>query len=291
MVLIPGGTFQMGSDGPDAGGDEKPVHSVTVDAFWMDRTEVTVEEFRRFVDATGHVTGPERAGSSKVFAPITTWTLTQGANWRCPDGPKGPVPSDREPVTQVTWEDARAYAQWAGKRLPTEAEWEFAARGGLVQQDLPWGAELRPSGVHRANLWQGTFPERNLAVDGFAYRAPVGSFSPNGYGLVDMAGNVWEWTADYYGPETYQNPDRSTNPQGPAAPRDFHANGTAMRTVRGGSFLCAEGWCRGYRTSARTSHSEKSGLSNIGFRCVKSASPADESRSKVPAQKIGEQRK
>lgn len=276
MVLLPGGTFMMGSESAAAGEDEKPVHPVTLDPFWIDEREVTVGQFRQFVEATNHVTGPERAGASKVFAPVTTWTLTQKATWRYPEGPNGPVPLETEPVTQVTWEDAQAYAQWAGKRLPTEAEWEFAARGGLAQQEHPWGTELRPNGEFRANLWQGSFPDQNLAQDGYAFRAPVGKFPPNPYGLYDMAGNVWEWTADYYQWDAYRQTERGSNPKGPKVAQEFHENGTAKRTVRGGSFLCAENSCRGYRVSARTPHSEKSGLSNIGFRCVRSAAIQDD---------------
>jgi len=198
------------------------------------------------------------------------WKWQPGACWRKPDGEHALTPElDAHPVVQVSWDDAVAYCDWAGKRLPTEAEWEFAARGGLASQRHTWGAEKNPGGVHMANIWQGHFPENNTVADGFAGSAPVGSFPANGYGLFDMSGNVWEWTADWYRPDTYANaPARSVDPKGPEASYDPDEPNAAKRVTRGGSFLCSDNYCLGYRTSARMKSSPDTGLFHTGFRCA-----------------------
>jgi formylglycine-generating enzyme required for sulfatase activity len=257
MVHIEGGTFLMGSRGGPA--YEGPVHEVEVDAFWMDRHEVTVAEFARFVAATGHTTDAEAFGWSGVFDVKTgAWEKVDGADWRHPEGP-GSGAADDEPVCQVSWRDAAAYARWAGKRLPTEAEWEFAARGGLSGKTYAWGDDLRPGGRPVANWWQGVFPGRDTGEDTFRGRAPVGSFPPNGYGLSDVAGNVWEWCADWYADDYYHTSPRK-NPKGPEA-------GTE-RALRGGSWMCAENFCSNYRVAARSHATPDSGLNNLGFRCA-----------------------
>lgn len=257
MVYIPGGTFRMGTNTGRA--PEGPVHEVTVSPFWIDRHEVTVAEFARFVEATGHVTAAERDGISRRFDVETgRWEDVKGANWRHPEGP-GSEADPREPVTQVSWHDAAAYAAWAGKRLPTEAEWEFAARGGLDQAEYAWGNDLSPGGRLMANWWQGHFPSQNLKEDGYAGRAPVGQFPPNGYGLYDITCNVWEWCADWYA-DDYFSRSPKLNPAGPATGK--------KRVVRGGSFLCSTNYCAGFRVAARNRHVPETGLNNIGFRCA-----------------------
>ena len=258
MVYIAGGTFLMGSDGGPS--YEGPVHEVEVDAFWMDRHEVTVAEFARFVAATGYATDAETFGWSGVFDVETgAWEKADGADWRHPEGPASRA-ADDEPVCQVSWRDGAAYARWAGKRLPTEAEWEFAARGGLAGQTYAWGDDLRPGGRPVANWWQGVFPERDTGEDAFRGRAPVGSFPPNGYGLSDMAGNVWEWCADWYADDYYRVSPRE-NPTGPDAGSE--------RVLRGGSWMCAENFCSNYRVAARSHATPDSGLNNLGFRCAR----------------------
>lgn len=258
MVLIPGGTFRMGTD--DGFEYEKPVHEVTVASFWMDRREVTVAQFEKFVDATRYVTESEKFGWSGVFdAKRGEWTRSDGATWRHPDGPSSNARAD-EPVVQVTWNDAVAYCNWAGARLPTEAEFEFAARGGLAHAKYPWGDELRPQGKSVANFWQGEFPKENRNEDGFPARAPVGRFPPNGYGLYDIAGNVWELCADWFDASYYSRSPRE-NPRGPSTGEE--------RVLRGGSWMCSESYCRGYRCAARGHTSQDSALNNHGFRCVR----------------------
>ena len=260
MVLISGGTFRMGTD--NGMPYEAPAHDVLVKSFWMDRTEVTVADFERFVKATNYVTEAERFGSSGVFdSDAGQWIMKEGASWRHPEGTGSRALPD-EPVCQVSWNDAVAYAKWAGKRLPTEAEWEYAARGGLIGKEYAWGSELRPAGKPVANWWQGSFPERNTNEDGFLRRAPVKSFAPNGYGLYDTAGNVWEWTADWYADDYYEHSPRD-NPRGAAI--------GAERAMRGGSFLCAENFCSNYRVAGRSHSTPDTGLSNVGFRCVRDA--------------------
>jgi formylglycine-generating enzyme len=305
MVWIPGGEFDMGSEATDARPDEAPVHRVRVDGFWMDATEVTNAQFQAFVDATGYVTVAERpidldeimsqlppgtpppppealAPGSLVFhdtpTPVSTdnparwWSWVIGASWRHPEGPGSGI-GDRmdHPVVQVAWEDAVAFAAWAGKRLPTEAEWEFAARGGLDDAAYPWGAEHPTEGASKANIWQGEFPHRNTMADGFSRTAPVKSFPPNAYGLYDMAGNVWEWCLDWYRHDYYRGQMAngvSVNPKGPVRSFDPAEPTVPKRVQRGGSFLCHESYCASYRVAARMKTSPDTGLSHAGFRCV-----------------------
>ena len=258
MIFINGGKFKMGSD--DGMPYEAPVHEVSVNSFWIDKHEVTVAEFERFVKETGFVTEGERIGWSGVFSVAEHgWIRCDKVSWRNPDcGDKKPNPN--EPVTEVSWSDAVAYAKWAGKRLPTEAEFEFAARGGLVQNEYAWGNELRPNGKPVANWWQGTFPQKDAKEDGFNGRAPVMSFPPNGYGLYDIAGNVWEWTADWYVDDYYEW-GSTDNPTGAAKSEN--------KVIRGGSWLCAENYCTNYRAAGRSNTPTDSSLNNLGFRLVK----------------------
>jgi formylglycine-generating enzyme required for sulfatase activity len=247
--------------GSDEMPDESPVHQATIRSFWIDRHEVTVGEFARFVAATGYTTEAEQFGWSGVFdAASGEWQRRDGADWRHPEGAGSAVASANEPVTQVSFADASAYAKWAGKRLPTEAEWEYAARGGMAGKRYSWGDELRPGGKPAANWWQGEFPARNTAEDGFPGRATVGSFAPNNYGLYDMGGNVWEWCADWYEAGYYAT-SPAANPQGPTA--------GAERVIRGGSWMCSENYCTNYRAAARGHTAPDSGLNNLGFRCVR----------------------
>src|SRR5687768_1294931 len=258
MVLVKGGTFVMGSH--DGFQYEGPPHKVTVKSFWMDRYEVTVNDFARFIKSTGYKTEAEKFGWAGVFdVKAGEWKKMDGANWRHPDGPNMTAPAN-EPVTQVSWNDATAYAKWAKKRLPTEAEWEYAANGGQSGKKYAWGDELRPRGQYAANWWQGTFPERNTVGDGFLGRAPVGKFAPNGYGLYDLSGNVWEWCADWFD-KTYYARSPSLNPSGPPKGEE--------RAIRGGSWMCSENYCAGYRVAARSHTGPDSGLNNLGFRCVR----------------------
>jgi sulfatase modifying factor 1 len=258
MALIPGGTFRMGTD--DGMPFESPVHDAAVKSFWIDEHEVTVGEFAKFVEATNYKTDAEKFGWSVVFdIESGEWMRVDGANWRRPEGGNADVRSD-EPVVQVSWSDAAAYAKWAGKRLPTEAEWEFAARGGLVGKKYSWGDELRPGGKPVANWWQGVFPEKNTGEDGFISRAKVASFPPNGYGLYDVGGNVWEWCADWYSDDYYRN-SPGDDPKG--------SNGGTERVIRGGSWMCAENFCTNYRVAARSQSAPDTGLNNLGFRCVR----------------------
>ena len=257
MVFIKGGAFLMG----DADGMpyEAPVHQVSVQSFWMDAREVTVAEFAQFVKATGYRTEAEKFGWSGVFnTEMGQWEKVDGADWQHPDGPASQAAPD-EPVCQVSWHDAAAYARWVGKRLPTEAEWEYAARGGLTGKQYAWGDELRPGGRPVANWWQGHFPARDTGEDGYTGRAPGGKFPPNGYGLFDMGGNVWEWCADWFA-EDYYAKSPSTNPPGPDA--------GAERVIRGGSWMCSENYCSNYRVAARSQATPDSGLNNLGFRCI-----------------------
>jgi formylglycine-generating enzyme required for sulfatase activity len=291
MVWIPGGTFWMGSDEFD---DTKPIHKVYVDGFWMDRTEVTNAQFAAFVQATGYVTVVERPLDPKryskgrtekpfslVFVPPTKavdpfqcdigewWQAVPGACWKHPEGPGSDLTgSENHPVVHVCYDDAVAYAKWAGKRLPTEAEWEFAARGGLDRKRFCWGDEARPDGKCLCNNWQGKFPNKNLAQDGFAGAAPVGSFPPNGFGLHDMAGNVWEWCSDWYQP-SYSTSFATRNPRGPDSGYDPMEPGVPKRVQRGGSFLCADNYCTRYLPGARGKGDPDSSANHIGFRCVR----------------------
>ncbi len=257
MVLIKGAAFLMGTN--DGMPYEAPAHEVEVRSFWMDEHEVTVADFAKFVDATGYRTDAEKFGWSGVLnLKKGEWERVDRVDWRHPDAPTS-QPNTAEPVCQVSWRDAASYAQWAGKRLPTEAEWEYAARGGLVGRKYAWGDELRPGGKPVANWWQGHFPEQNTNEDGFIGRAPIGSFPPNGYGLYDMAGNVWEWCADWYADDYYLHPARD-NPMGPAS--------ASEHVIRGGSWMCSENFCTNYRVAARSHATPDSGLDNLGFRCV-----------------------
>ena len=300
MVLVPGGEFSMGSDAPDARPDERPVHRVRLRPFWMDATEVTNAQFRQFVNATGYRTVAERPidweslraqlppdtprpsderlrPGSLVFAPpdhavpldepAAWWRWTPGACWQHPEGPGSSI-DDRldHPVVHIAFEDAQAYAAWAGKRLPTEAEWERAARGGLEQATFVWGDE--PPDPRRCNIWQGEFPVRNTRLDGFASTAPVGSYPPNAFGLFDMAGNVWEWCADAYRHDAYAIEAQDSGPS--VNPRiEARADLRDPRVLRGGSFLCSDQYCTGYRPSARMSSSPDTSLGHTGFRCVR----------------------
>ncbi len=291
MVYIPAGEFWMGTE--ESYGDCKPVHKVYVSGFWMDRTEVTNAQFERFVRATGYQTIAERKPSAKdypnappeklvpfsiVFTPpdhavplnehLRWWQAVPGADWRHPEGPGSSIKGrENHPVVHVCWHDAMAYARWAGKRLPTEAEWERAARGSLDRKRYCWGDELLPGGKWQANIWQGHFPYENTARDGFTGTAPVASFPANGYGLHDMAGNVWEWCADWYRPDYYKD-SPTTNPQGPRDSDDPQEPGVPKRVQRGGSFLCSDEYCMRYLPGARGKGEPNSAASHVGFRCV-----------------------
>ncbi|MEZ5962961.1 MAG: formylglycine-generating enzyme family protein [Planctomycetota bacterium] len=308
MVWVPGGEFTMGGDTSDAKGDERPPHRVRVGGFFMDATEVTNAQFRAFVEATSYVTTAERApeldeimkqlppatpppppdalvpgalvfepppDASLDMHPHTWWRYVPGADWRHPFGPDSSIEGkDDHPVVQVSFDDALAYAHWAGKRLPTEAEWERAARGGTDDMPYVWGNERIPPGCDHApaNLWDGEFPQKNLLRDGFARSAPVRSYPPNPFGLYDMAGNVWEWCADWYRPDTYAEraraSDTAVDPKGPPASFDPDEPTVPKRVTRGGSFLCSDVYCRGFRPSARMKTSADTGLCHTGFRCV-----------------------
>jgi formylglycine-generating enzyme required for sulfatase activity len=260
MVLVKGGRFRMGTDSGMP--FEAPAHDVDVSPFYIDKHEATVAEFDAFVKATGYVTEAERFGWSGVFDMESgEWRKIDGADWRHPEGPTSSAKLD-EPVCQISWNDAAAYAKWTRKRLPTEAEFEYAARGGLAEKTYAWGDELRPGGKPVANWWQGVFPTKNTGEDGFLGRAPVMSFAANGYGIYDMTGNVWEWSADRYG-EDYYGRSSATDPKGPET-------GDA-RVIRGGSFLCAENYCANFRVAGRSSATPDTGLNNLGFRCVRDA--------------------
>ena len=306
MAWIPGGEFSMGCadprgrpfGGPDAMADARPVHRVRLAGFWMDRTEVTNAQFAAFVAATGYVTVAERVpraedfpgappenlvAGSVVFSPpsgpvplddhLRWWNYVKGADWRHPLGPESSIDDHPEhPVVHVAYEDAEAYARWAGKRLPTEAEWEFAARGGLAGSLYPWGDEFRPGGRWMANTWQGRFPDRNTAEDGHAGLAPAGTFPANAYGLHDMSGNVWEWCSDWYRPDFYATATGgvANDPRGPADSFDPREPGQPKRVQRGGSYLCSEQYCARYIVGTRGKGEVSSGTNHIGFRCVKS---------------------
>ena len=278
MVELPGGRFEMGTNdrvGFPADG-EGPVRQVTVSPFSIDRCAMSNDDFAAFVDETGYVTEAERFGWSYVFAgflgaavrrvsprvPATPWWLVvHGATWRSPEGARSDL-RDRgdHPVVHVSWRDAAAFAHWAGKRLPTEAEWEYAARGGLEQARYPWGDELQPGGEHRCNIWQGNFPVKNTGDDGWLGTAPADAFPPNGFGMHNMAGNVWEWCADWWSPTFHLDGPR-INPRGPQ-------QGTA-NVMRGGSYMCHESYCNRYRVAARSSNTPDSSTGHIGFRCVR----------------------
>src|SRR5215813_14466967 len=300
MIRIPGGTFRMGSDKHYP--EEAPAHRVMVDPFWIDAVPVTNAQFRQFVKETAYVSWAEidpdpkdypgakphmlKAGGL-VFTPPRAvdgledwsqwWRFTFGANWRRPYGKSSHIGGlDDHPVVQIAYKDAEAYAQWAGKELPTEAEWEFAARGGLDGAEFAWGDELTPGGKHMANTFQGEFPWRNTLADGFEYTAPVGSFPPNGYGLYDMIGNVWEWTADWYSPKHEADAPKACcipeNPRGGTETASYDSCQPQIKiprkVVKGGSHLCAPNYCRRYRPAARHAQPVDTSTSHLGFRCV-----------------------
>ena len=255
MVLVPGGQTRIGAeDGPP---EERPVFTARVRPFLMDVHPVTVARFRRFVEATGYVTDAERFGSAGVFdMALLRWRLVDGATWRRPLGPQAPAAPEDHPVTQVSWNDAAAYARWAGKRLPTEVEWEHAARGARDdRRPYAWGSSLTEQGAHRANTWQGKFPEQNTGEDGYLYTSPVGSFGATPLGLMDMGGNVWEWTADWFRPYA-------------ARDQPFTPDAGSAKAQRGGSFLCHLSYCHGYRVSARSHSTPETALFHLGFRLV-----------------------
>jgi formylglycine-generating enzyme required for sulfatase activity len=305
MVWIPAGTFQMGADNKEARQDEFPKHKVSVDGFWMDEHEVTNTQFAEFVKVTGYITTAERkpeweeikkqlppgtpkpaddvlVASSLVFTapaqPVALnnvaqwWTWVAGADWRHPEGPGSNITGkEQHPVVHVSWDDAVAYAKWAGKRLPTEAEWEWAARGGVENAVYPWGNEGVETGTFKANTWQGHFPDHNTVKDQFYSTAPVKSFKANNFGLYDMAGNVWEWCSDFYRADYYQTanrPEGIKNPKGPTQSFDPEEPTVPKRVQRGGSYLCHDSYCSSYRNSARMKSSPDNGLSHTGFRCV-----------------------
>lgn len=305
MVLIPGGSFVMGGDTLWGRSDEFPHHRVQLSSFYMDRHEVTNAQFRAFVEATHYITTAEKkplweeirkqlpegtpkpadsllVASSLVFNPpkeaipldnaASWWAWVAGADWRHPEGPQSNLKGkENYPVVQVSWDDAKAYATWAGKRLPTEAEWEYAARGGKPNSIYPWGNQPIDQGELKANSWQGHFPDTNTALDHYTRSAPVMSYPPNGYGLYDMAGNVWEWCSDWYRPDYYALCAQKgvvTNPQGPQTFYDPDEPLAPKRVVRGGSFLCSDQYCSGFRVAARMKTSVDTGLSHTGFRCV-----------------------
>jgi len=300
MVWIPAGVFEMGSDKHYP--EEAPVHRVGVGGFWIDRTPVTNRQFKKFVQATGYVTSAEVAPDPKhypgalphmlyagslVFIPPTHpvplsdwgqwWSYVKGANWRHPYGPQSTINGLFDhPVVHVTHADASAYAAWAGKELPTEAEWEYASRGGSAGTEFAWGDEFTPGGRHMANTWQGAFPLENLKLDGYERTSPVGAFPSNGYGLYDMIGNVWEWTDDWYADNSRSPAKKSCcvpeNPRGGSAEQSYDPAQPHIKiprkVVKGGSHLCAPNYCRRYRPSARQPEAIDSSTSHIGFRCV-----------------------
>ena len=262
MVLLKGGTFLMGTnDGQKA---EGPVHEVTVSAFYMDKNDVTIADFREFVQATGYKTNGEARGRADVFDTQSgKWGEVSGANWQFPEGPDKPAALPDEPVVRVSAADAEAYATWAKKRLPTEAEWEYAARGGVAQKKYWWGDETKPKGPWLANTWQGDFPVKNTGDDGYIRRSPVGKFAPNRFGLYDMAGNVWQWCSDKYSPNYYAESPK-TNPKGPTPKPMLYQN-----VLRGGSWMCSISYCHNFRVAAR-GHFDYRGVSNnTGFRCAR----------------------
>jgi len=299
MVEVAGGRFLMGSD--DFYPEERPVHPVGVDGFWIDQYPVTVAQFRRFMKATGYVTWAEHAPTAEdypdaapellvpgslVFSgsdgPVDLndvrnwWSWTPGADWRHPEGPDSTLHGrERHPVTHVAYQDAGAYAEWAGKELPTEAQWEFSARGGLEGAIFSWGDKFAPKGRMMANTWQGEFPWQNTLLDRYERTSPVGTYPPNGYGLYDMAGNVWEWTSDFFTP-THGEPGhpccapRNPRVASPDASYDVGAPGEHLprRVIKGGSHLCAPSYCLRYRPAARQAEAVDSTTSHIGFRCI-----------------------
>jgi formylglycine-generating enzyme len=298
MVWIPGGTFRMGSENHYP--EERPVHDVAVDGFWIDQSTVTNADWLTFVEATKYVTLAERPAKAEdypgalpeLLAPASVvfhkprgpvdlseclnwWTYVAGANWRHPEGPASSIKGRvKHPVVHVAYEDVEAYAKWIRKELPTEAEWEFAARGGVDGAEFVWGEEFCPRGRHMANTWQGEFPYENLRLDGYEGTAPVGSFPANGYGLYDMAGNVWEWTSDWY--QEHSKISRSCcgsiNPRGGERELSYDPDMPGVKiprkVMKGGSFLCAPNYCRRYRPAARMAQPIDTSTCHLGFRCI-----------------------
>ena len=306
MVFIPGGNFDMGGDNEEARSDEFPKHQVTVSSFWMDIAEVTNAQFKKFIDETGYTTTAERkidwdeisimlppatpkphdsllSPASLVFKEVSTsnlndyskwWSLVKGANWKQPFGPGSDIiGKENFPVVHVSWEDANAYCEWSGKRLPTEAEFEFASRAGKINSVYTWGNEKVDNGVLKANTWDGEFPKKNTIKDKFYYAAPVKSFKPNNYGLYDLAGNVWEWCSDWYHANYYSMLPKqgSVDPTGPDSSYDPVEPFSEKKVIRGGSFLCNDSYCSGYRNSARMKTTPDSSSLHTGFRTVVSA--------------------
>jgi sulfatase modifying factor 1 len=304
MVWIPGGEFTMGTDDPESYQYERPAHRVRVDGFWMDATEVTNADYKKFVDETGYITTAEKApewdelkkqlppGTPKpaqtflpgslAFTPpgyaialddyTQWWSWQNGTNWKHPEGPGSTIDGkEKYPVVHISYDDAIAYCKWANKRLPTEAEWEFASRGGREGQTYSWGNEFNPGGKFMANTFQGVFPGKNSGDDGFVGSSPVKTFPPNDYGLYDIIGNCWEWTSDYYNVSYYGELAKqglALNPPGAKTPYDPQEPYAIKHVTRGGSYLCAENYCVNYRPSARQGSAFDSGMSHIGFRCV-----------------------
>jgi len=293
MAQLPGGTFTMGNDQDDAFPDdgEGPVRQVTVKPFWIDEAQVTNEQFKRFVDATGYQTEAERFGWSFVFhlhlpkkmkerltqtsavVGLQWWIAVPNACWKFPEGERSDIKKRMdEPVVHISWSDAIAYCNWAGKRLPTEAEWEYAARGDLDHKRYPWGDELTPRGKHMCNIWQGKFPQTNSAEDGFVGRCPKDAFPANGFGLHNVSGNVWEWCSEWFSPTHHQGLVNGTpeqpldNPRGPQQPDEQVGQ---RKLMKGGSYLCHRSYCNRYRVAARTSNTPDSSTYNCGFRCVR----------------------
>lgn len=305
MALVPAGVFEMGGDGAHAQPDEYPKHKVKVDSFYIDKTEVTNAQFMQFVDATGYITTAEMnpdwdelsktlpvgtprphdsilVASSLVFIqskgpvdlnnPSLWWNWVKGADWKHPYGVGSTIDGkENYPVVHVSWYDAIAFCKWTGKRLPTEAEWEYASRGGLTNNIYPWGNEPINAGLPKANSWEGNFPYYNQQKDGYVKLSPVKSFGANGYGLYDMAGNVWEWCNDWYAVDYYNSLSGITdNPVGPSTGFDPREPTIPKKTLRGGSFLCNDSYCSGYRVARRMKSSPDTGMDHTGFRCVKS---------------------
>lgn len=293
MAFIPGGTFVMGSDDEQARPDEQPLHTVQIADFWMDSTEVTNRDFLAFTEATGYTTTAEKdfsytlpdgtqvqqkAGSLVFSVPandhagvVDWWQFVEGANWRHPQGPGSDIEGKEDfPVVHISWYDAVAYARWCGKRLPTEAEWEYAARSGKAGMRYPWGNEPVTEGKIKCNSWNGRFPYQNTATDGYTRSAPVKQYPANATGLYDMAGNVWEWCSDWYGVDFYAVSKKNTNLKVRTENTDSLSG---EKVMRGGSFLCNDSYCSGFRVAARMKTSPETSLEHTGFRCVKDIQP------------------